>query len=806
MESGISIRAWNSILDKGESFLKFLPYVAYDEKNEVYILTDNQGESVSLGAMFEINLLPGEMIDSAEEENLARTIETIYTSGSFPEGSSLQFCVYSSPSIDDVVENWYTRKINGNELFKIYADKRKEKFLQNSRLRRFRGFVTIRQFYKSKPAEEQIEHFRTNIESIKATMAGISWGGIDLKPRIFPPDQLISLITEILNGERIKNISYKDQYPIREQIQYKYISLRQHYTDVSGKVLKVCGVNFPPDQPAIRNAIKLLGDVYKEELQLTVPFLLTFNTTILDQYAKKAEIDKRHARTQFQAGGLLSKFSATLRHMAPALQFATEKAVRGKEFIRYSLHFNIFADDEREAKRETQQALNLLRLSGFTPFEESTIRTTIFLHSLPLCWDQKLDKFLQRQRTIMSDNIASITPLFADWKGTDTPVMMYYTRRGEILYFDFFDGPRNYNALIAAVSGAGKSFLVNDIITNYLAEGALVFVLDVGRSYQKLCEFLSGDYIEFAEDSPFNISPFLQSREKNGDMHPEDLAFVLPVVCKMAGVESQDEMGDLEEAIQEVFSKKLQSTTMTDLYDYLKKHKTTERLSKRLFSYSERGRFGTFFHKGKPLTFKNELSVLELEGLRDKKELQSVVLLLTMFHVNRNIEQADKGRRKILPIDEAWDLLADPFSAKFMENAYRIYRKYGASALAITQSLNDLYKNPSGVAIMENADFWLLLSQKPETLEYIVDSGRIHLSKEHIDLLRTVKTVPGKYSEIFFYTPIGKGIGRFSPDPFSYWMYTTKPSDVQAINDYMKKGLSRLEALKKLADENPEGK
>ena len=59
------------------------------------------------------------------------------------------------------------------------------------------------------------------------------------------------------------------------------------------------------------------------------------------------------------------------------------------------------------------------------------------------------------------------------------------------------DSDTNKNAVIAAESGSGKSFLLNEIIVSYLSEGAQVWVIDAGKSYKKLNEQLDGDFLQF---------------------------------------------------------------------------------------------------------------------------------------------------------------------------------------------------------------------------------------------------------------------------------------------------------------------
>ena len=72
-----------------------------------------------------------------------------------------------------------------------------------------------------------------------------------------------------------------------------------------------------------------------------------------------------------------------------------------------------------------------------------------------------------------------------------------------------YDSGSNYNCCIAAQSGSGKSFLVNEIISSYLSEGGQCWVIDVGRSYEKkLCEVYDGEFLQFGQDSGICLNPF----------------------------------------------------------------------------------------------------------------------------------------------------------------------------------------------------------------------------------------------------------------------------------------------------------
>ncbi|MDC6625738.1 type IV secretion system protein TraC, partial [Leclercia adecarboxylata] len=86
---------------------------------------------------------------------------------------------------------------------------------------------------------------------------------------------------------------------------------------------------------------------------------------------------------------------------------------------------------------------------------------------------------------------------------------------GQLVNMDLFDSPSNYNLVISAQSGSGKSFLTNEIILSYLAEGAKVWVIDIGRSYKKLCDVVGGEFIAFNRDSGIGASPFRDLRDFN---------------------------------------------------------------------------------------------------------------------------------------------------------------------------------------------------------------------------------------------------------------------------------------------------
>jgi len=351
---------------------------------------------------------------------------------------------------------------------------------------------------------------------------------------------------------------------------------------------------------------------------------------------------------------------------------------------------------------------------------------------------------------------------------------------------------------VVAATGAGKSFFINELIVSYLSVGAKIWVIDVGRSYEKLCNFCGGSFMVFGMDSKVCINPF--SDVENID---EEMPILKSIVAQMVSMNALDELSlaYIEEAIKENYIEKRNAMTITDIARYLerKNEPITLSIAKRLYSYTDQGAYASYFNGTANLTADADFVVMELEELKSKKDLQEVVLLSLIYQIQQSM--VNRETYKLLIIDEAWDLLTGGNTTQFMETAYRRFRKYKGACFSITQSVNDFYRLPSGVAIVENSDFMFLLRQRPESIKMLKESGRVSLSEGLYELLSSVHTDQGNYSEVFVYTPIGVTVGRLIVDRFTQLLYTSRAEEYTAIKKYLDQGLCVSDAIKKVMEE-----
>src|SRR5690606_17761021 len=108
---------------------------------------------------------------------------------------------------------------------------------------------------------------------------------------------------------------------------------------------------------------------------------------------------------------------------------------------------------------------------GFGLMEDKFFNLPLFLNRLPFGPDREAMRDTFRYKTMATRHAIPMLPLFADWRGTGSPIMNFISRNGQLMSVSLFDSPTNYNCCIAAQSGSGKSFLSNEMINSYLSVG-----------------------------------------------------------------------------------------------------------------------------------------------------------------------------------------------------------------------------------------------------------------------------------------------------------------------------------------------
>ena len=448
--------------------------------------------------------------------------------------------------------------------------------------------------------------------------------------------------------------------------------------------------------------------------------------------------------------------------------------------------------------------------------------------ALPLAWRAAMPGWcytgtVDRDFKIMSKNAADLAPLLGPPESSENPLFFVKAPYATLCGIDIFD-PRlpAGHGLVVGSTGSGKSFSMSLLLLSAMPKNPLVFIIDKGGSYRKLCSMLSGSYIDLSGNVAFN------PLEGRGIWKERSSTISLMLQTMVAGDNgvSREEKVIIDRLVAEVYQSFERENidrepTLSDAYRILRAQKLfdpdTEDLERaqrqvllHLAKWTRVGSKGSSFYSKMLDNPKTTVSVedadfivFDLQGVEQYPDIMQVLFLYLTDIVQRRIVR-EKQRQKILVFDEAWALLSSEESANFMGELYRTMRKFDCAVWAITQDISDIEGSSVAAAIMTNTYRYIVLRQVNEraiqAIERILSLNEIE--KQVVSLLDQKK---GYYSDIFL-KQMGIGASRASiiPSPMEYWMATTDPNDNREMEELLKK--HKLEdALKILAQQYPHG-
>ena len=548
------------------------------------------------------------------------------------------------------------------------------------------------------------------------------------------------------------------------------------------------------------------------------PFLVTCAVSMPDFEKTRSKANIMAARAKQIADSELARYLPYLKKRERDYDIVTEEYAENGGLCKIT-HQVLLLAPEKCAGECIEATISVFKEAHLDLTRDTRMHWQSLMVSLPMTMGPLLAKDVevaQRQSTKTITNAANFSPFLAEFQGTGprngeeslTPLLLLTGQHGQITPVDPFASSGNYNAIIVGTSGAGKSALTNDLITGNLGTGGKTYVIDVGASYKKLCQLLKGQWIEYGHDTHLVINPFELVRDIK-----EDMGFLLPILVEMAS--PNEGLSDFAQSVLQAHAifclKKAQENnvvaTVTDLVNSLsrglvnpEKNSTPDRrvtdLAVQLSPFARDGAYGRHFDGHSTVNFNNDFIVLELEGLKGRKTLQSVVLLCLIFLITQDLTTGDKHTRKMVVIDEAWDLLSHKHAGTFIQNGYRRARKQNASFITITQSFADYYQNDTARAALENADIRFVLRQKEESLRFMESQKKVAFSPWEMNAIKNIRMREGEYSECLFSTPdTVPALLQIRFDPFSRLLYSSRATDVARVETLMQKGLSVTDAI-----------
>lgn len=803
-------------VQKYERASSIIPTLSYEKKSGMFIMADK-----TIGFAFDCS--PICFMDQKLQERIQNVLNQ-----DLPTGTTIQFILYRSPDINrDLHRMLAMREDQNNEFYRSIIKERIKFIKHHSRydlisdsqrghfnlgvIQNLRLVISVKlPLPNAVPKNEDLLEFERLKTKFKSSLQTIQ-----LHPQDLTAPEYIRFMGSIVNWSstaqwRHDSVAWDESTPINEQI-FDYntqIEIHDKHLKLGDTYVKVLSAKKIADVMFFGDALRYVGDLKGGNSRIKDNYMVVVNVYIPHPEKTKRRLDHRRKFAVNQSIGPMVSFVPELADKRQGFDILYDSLKEGAKPISVSYSVVIFSPDLERANANSMAASSLWRESRFDLMEDLAIQLPMFINCLPLCTDADAVRDLFRYKTMTTEHATPLLPVFGEWKGSGSYHGALISRNGQLMSLSLHDTSTNSNAVIAATSGSGKSFLVNELVTSYLSEGAQVWIIDVGRSYMKLCDIFKGDFVHFGDGSDICMSPFPMIEQRHDDSgnivdgYEEDEDGVVAIVALMAsssGTLNEFQIAGLKRVMRDLWLDKKKEMLIDDIAQACLDHEDPRinDIGVQLYSFTSQGSYGRFFNGQNNITFKNDLTVLELDDLSGRTHLRKVVLLQLIFQIQQAVFLGDRKRKRIVIVDEAWDLLRDGQTGSFMEHAYRKFRKYKGSVVIATQSIDDLYENEVvGRPIVQNSANMFLLGQTKEAIRSVQKTERLALTEGGYRALESVHTVTGVYSEIFVRCDEQIGIGRLVVSDFHKLLYSTFPDDIVAIENYVKQGLSTEDAIR----------
>ncbi len=676
-----------------------------------------------------------------------------------------------------------------------------------------------------KTTKKEIEGLKEEFKLILANVEeGLNGAGLHFKP--LDQYEVMKLIYKYLNPDRYKQNAECPQPKSAEVF-----------------VQQICCSDFSIDEK--RGEYIHFGGFYHKYITLkvlpesTTPVMLSqinnlsfsdfdvvvnFETPAKEWGRAKIESMRRREYGNIQGlFGIVNKDAQTKIHQYESLLEEVQQS--NQKIYRMQLTVHVYGQEFEDVKKKTSEVIRVFSSMQACEMHDERWGSVkpIFLSMLP-GWTKESSRWL----LVKSMHLSDFLPFFCEFRGSGRAECLFYnTTHGLAGYDPFSENLTAFNTVVIGASGSGKSFTINQIVNQYSKNDPVEIFIDIGGSYKRQVLLKSGEYIDLGLRKKFTINLFdLSGQRKLNDFSEEEQNEILIIKTKtieqmMGGVARFKESDQIvEDYIFRSVDLLYKTKDFPILSDFKEALKVTAQDNKQLQSFYEPvvgllgnwfqgGQYGNYTDGKSTISLDKSVICFDLKGLEKFERLQAAMLTIVTNFVWGKI-MSEPGRRKFVIFDECWKLLDTPEAAKFIAECYRTFRKYGAAAISVTQSLNDFLGGGLEHAILGNSNTRFILRQNSlPAIQGIVDY--FNFNDQERRLIETLQIKKGEYSEVFFSQ--SQELNRISakmvicPTPIEYWVATTDAMDLNYYEKMNKEhpNLNMYDVLGKCADEYPHG-
>ena len=744
-----------------------------------------------------------------------------------PDKSFLQFTLIASHKVGHILNLWQQGRAVDDPFLNKITKKRLEYMTSlaedygSSGLKIARNYRIIISFNSLHLSALQVINFKRQLCK-KLDL-------LSLQPLTVSAQGLIDLTAEMMTQEA--NINQKGNIlnplmPLSEQVFKSGTSLEikeQEIKSAHGST-RTYGVVEYPEYWSLVDMIQLLGDRGEKGSPSSIPGRFIINFTVASDMPKGSSerLISRGEQVRKTSEQFLARFDGNLKREAAEWAEVIDDLKEGRRVLSFNFTVSITAPYSviEDAERTL---IDLYNMKGWELMRADKFHLPLQLAMMPMqasyYW-QSL-RFVKQRMISLSKKLVAKLPLHAEWQGNPVSGVLFQAPHGQLFNWNPFYkiAAGNSNVQVYGPSGVGKSVLVQEIATTMLSQNVKMFILDIGKSYQNICDRLDGEFIKFGSGKEISLNPFsgmvdesgklktavledgspvpintIRAGDKEYDVSLDGIMYAKSIIASMCGAgNSQHKEALIEDAIYRAIEAYGTDINVGKIANVLKKGSQIEReLGETLLPFTDRGMHGKYFENASNITFKKRITVFELEEIAKDETLLSVLMQVVAMQIFMQVLCGDRSQKFMLIVDEAWRVL--DHSEKFLADMSRVIRKYGGSLVTCVQMASDLSKTDHRRTIAQNSEWTVMLEQNIQGIQALEGTAYESLTP----LIETIKFVKGSHSEMMLYSSRVLVIAKLLLDPYAQALYSTDQSDFKYLRELASRGVGLDQALEEL--------
>jgi type IV secretion system protein VirB4 len=517
-------------------------------------------------------------------------------------------------------------------------------------------------------------------------------------------------------------------------------------------------------------------------LKIEGNFYVVTEWTPLSMAKARKEVDKRRRHFNMSKSGFVSQMGsdpaktnqrdvlideskqADIENLGECLRALGDGQTLGD----FSLTVVLYSADLQTINQEMGEFAGVFTNADGALFTETYNQLNAFFATVPGNYAQNL-----RKMYLLNSNYADLSFLFTIHPGEKTNphlrseyLAVLETDNATPYYLNLHNGEVAHT-LILGMTGSGKSFLCNFLLTNAQKYRPQTYIFDIGGSFQSLTEIFGGTYLNVGQESrDFTINPFSLPESK------ENMQFLFSFFRVL--IEGNDKRYRLDfkeerklwEAIERMYVVAPEQRTLSTFSQIIGE------LKERLHRWTKEGQYGFLFDNVEDTLSFSSFQTFNFAGWGDAPEVLEPLLFYVLHRASNEIANPAKlATFKTFLLDEAWLFIKNETIRSYIVAAQKTWRKHNAAMILATQSIKELEESGMLAIVAESCPTKIFLAN-PEMNRQVYREA-FHLNDTELDIIADL-IPPG---EMLIRKAQSSKKVRLNVDSVSYWIATNNAHD-----------------------------